>query len=59
MPYSLNKANNPLAEINGQTKAKLTRLFNKRHEDNKLKQTKAVKGKTEHVKYDPVLEMAE
>ena len=59
MPFSVNKSNNPLAEISSQTKAKLTRLFNKRHEDNKLKQAKAIKGKNEHVKYDPVLEMAE
>lgn len=54
MPYIPEKSN-PLAAIPGSTKAKLTKLFNKRHEDNKLKQTKAAKGKNEHIKYDPVL----
>jgi hypothetical protein len=44
MQFILDKSN-PLANIPTATKSKLTRLFNKRHEDNKLKQTKVVKGK--------------
>lgn len=48
---------NPLSSIPSQTKAKLTRLFNKRHEDAKLKQQKTKKGNEQHAaKYDPVLE---
>jgi hypothetical protein len=39
-----------------QVKAKLTRLFNKRHEDFKLKAVKNVKGKSEHIKFNPLLE---
>ena len=60
MPYSVDKTN-PLAAVSSQTKAKLTRLFNKRHEDAKLskQQSKGVKGKSEHVKFNPVMEMAE
>ena len=44
MQFILDKSN-PLAVVPTATKSKLTRLFNKRHEESKLKQTKAAKGK--------------
>lgn len=47
---------NPLASVNFAMKSKLTRLFNRRHEDAKLMKTKAAKLKTEHIKFNPVLE---
>ncbi len=46
---------NPFGLIPSQTKAKLTRLFNKRHEDAKLKQLKSKKSVVEHLKFNPVL----
>lgn len=41
------------------TKTKLTKLFNKRHEDSKLKQTNKAKSKVEHFKFDPLMEEVE
>jgi hypothetical protein len=58
LQFSTNK-NNPLSEIASQTKAKLTRLFNKRHEDSKLKGKKAIKPKEDHMKFNEVLGEAE
>ena len=54
---SLDSKNSPLLSIPGPTKAKLTRTFNKRHEEAKLKGKKGKKGPSnDHQKYDPVLE---
>jgi hypothetical protein len=47
---------NLLAGVETATKSKLTRLYNKRHEEAKLKAAKGPKAKVEHVKFDPVLE---
>jgi hypothetical protein len=55
LQFDLDKVN-PLSGISSQVKAKLTRLFNKRHEDAKLKKQKTIKAKTEHIKFNPVLE---
>lgn len=45
----------PLADIPSTVKGKLTRLFNKRHEDSKMKATNKVKAKNDHVKFDPLM----
>ena len=44
-----------LSSIPAATKAKLTRLFNKRHEEAKLKKKKGKTVTEEHLKFDPVL----
>jgi hypothetical protein len=46
---------NPLGAIPTAVKSKLTRLFNKLHEDSKLKQQKIKKGGEKHAKFNPVL----
>ena len=52
---------NPLADVPAAAKGKLTRLYNKRHEEAKLAKAKA-KGKggnkeqQKHMKFDPVME---
>jgi hypothetical protein len=50
---------NPLNDIPSAVKGKLTKLFNKRHEDSKMKQAVKGKGKAEHVKFDPLMEELE
>ena len=54
LQFNLDKIN-PLSEISAQIKTKLTRLFNKRHDDAKLKKEKAAKVKAQHIKFNPVL----
>ena len=44
--YTQKDKQSPLADIPSNVKAKLTRLFNKRHEDAKLKQNAKTKVKT-------------
>lgn len=44
-----------MKDITPAAKANLTKQFNKRHEETKLKKAKAGKIKEEHVKFDPVL----
>ena len=55
MPYKMGKDSNPFEGIPTKVKASLTRTFNKRHEDSKLKAIKGGKVKAEHVKFDPIL----
>lgn len=53
---------NPLTSLASNVKSKLTRLFNKFHEETKLKQQKGKRGGAggeKHIKIDPVLEEAE
>lgn len=47
---------NLMAGISSNQKSKLTRLYNKKHMELKLKAAKKEKVKVEHVKFDPVLE---
>jgi hypothetical protein len=56
MPYGSGKEN-PFSTIPSKTKGALTRMFNKKHEDAKLKlqQQKGKSKGTEHVKFNPVL----
>ena len=57
VPMTSFKIDSPFASISGSVKAKLTRAFNKRHEDAKLKGKKVKKGTTmEHLKFNPILE---
>lgn len=52
---------NPLSDVPSAVKAKLTRLFNKRHEEERLAKIKG-KGKQkaeQHVKFDPLMEEPE
>jgi hypothetical protein len=50
---------NPLGDVPSSVKGKLTRLYNKRHEDSKMKQITKGKGKVEHTKFDPPMEELE
>jgi hypothetical protein len=50
---------NPLAEVPSAVKGKLTRLFNKRHEDSKLKQATKSKGNVLNIKFNPLMEEME
>ena len=54
-------SSNPLADVPAATKGKLTRLYNKRHEEAKLAKAKAKskggsKEQQKHIKYDPLME---
>ena len=54
------KNTNPMADISSGIKGKLTRTFNKRHEDAKLRaQAKGPKAKVQHIKYDPLMEVGQ
>jgi hypothetical protein len=51
-----NDKSNILSSISPAIKSKLTRSYNKRHEDTKLEQqNNKAKVKVDHIKYDPVL----
>jgi hypothetical protein len=56
---TLGQKTTPLATVPPATKAKLTKLFNKRHEDARLKQQKGKNQSVHLVKFDPVLEEPE
>ena len=43
--YTTGNDKNPLTEVPSAMKAKLTRLYNKRHEDSKMKQVVKAKNK--------------
>lgn len=53
--FSTSTDKNPWAEVPSTVKGKLTRLYNKRHEDSKLKATTKSKGVTEELKFDPLM----
>ena len=56
VPMTSFKTDSPFTSVSTSVKAKLTRAYNKRHEDAKLKGKKLKKGTTfEHLKFDPVL----
>lgn len=53
--YTASTDKNPWVEIPSAVKGKLTRLYNKRHEDSKIKGVNKIKATVEHVKFDPMM----
>jgi hypothetical protein len=54
--YTTSTDKNPWTEVPSAVKGKLTRIYNKRHEDSKIKAATKSKAVVEHVKFDPLME---